>query len=161
VLLLDEPTNHLDVESVEALAEALKGYLGTILFTCHDRAFTATVATQLVEVKDGQVAIYPGDYALYCQRLEQEAERAEPAAKPAKEKASAPADRGQAERTKRQLQAIERQLATLNAEKTEIEDKLAQDYDEAACNRLADLLEEIRVAEERWMALSEPTTTAT
>src|SRR5207302_11167560 len=58
VLILDEPGNHLDVDTVEALAEALVGYQGTVIFTSHDRHFTKRVATCIVEVPDGLVAHY-------------------------------------------------------------------------------------------------------
>ena len=43
VLILDEPTNHLDFETVEALANSLKDYKGTIFFTSHDRTFTSLI----------------------------------------------------------------------------------------------------------------------
>jgi ATP-binding cassette subfamily F protein 3 len=57
VLLLDEPTNHLDFETVEALAAALRGYNGTLFFTSHDRTFVSLVATQIIEVRDGNLAL--------------------------------------------------------------------------------------------------------
>ena len=65
ILVLDEPGNHLDVESVEALAEALIGYSGTVIFTSHDRHFMHRVATNVVEVRAGKVASYPGNYEAY------------------------------------------------------------------------------------------------
>lgn len=70
VLLLDEPTNHLDFETVEALGSALKKFQGTIFFISHDRTFVNLVATEIVEVKNGQVARYPGSYEDYVYRLE-------------------------------------------------------------------------------------------
>jgi ATP-binding cassette subfamily F protein 3 len=54
VLVLDEPGNHLDVETVEALAQALCDYKGTVIFTSHDRHFMQRVATAVVEVRDGR-----------------------------------------------------------------------------------------------------------
>src|SRR5436305_4694726 len=62
VLVLDEPGNHLDVDTVEALAEALLEYEGTVIFTSHDRHFTKRVATCIVEVRDGRVTHYNGRY---------------------------------------------------------------------------------------------------
>ena len=50
VLVLDEPGNHLDVETVEALAESLLAYQGTVIFTSHDRHFMNRVATTVIEV---------------------------------------------------------------------------------------------------------------
>jgi ATP-binding cassette subfamily F protein 3 len=49
VLILDEPGNHLDVETVEALADALIDYKGTVVFTSHDRHFLKRVATSETE----------------------------------------------------------------------------------------------------------------
>ncbi len=72
VLLLDEPSNHLDFETVEALGEALKDYLGTVLFISHDRTFVNTLATSIIEVKNGRVELYPGTYEEYVYHLESE-----------------------------------------------------------------------------------------
>jgi ATP-binding cassette subfamily F protein 3 len=54
-LLLDEPTNHLDMGSVEALADALDDYTGTILLVTHDRHLIDTVATRVVEIHGGEL----------------------------------------------------------------------------------------------------------
>ena len=72
VLVLDEPGNHLDVESVEALAEALCRYEGTVIFTSHDRHFMHRVATHVIEVRAGRVASYPGDFDEYVYRVQTE-----------------------------------------------------------------------------------------
>ncbi|MFI4955917.1 MAG: ABC-F family ATP-binding cassette domain-containing protein [Gammaproteobacteria bacterium] len=48
VLIMDEPTNHLDLESVEALAESLVKFDGTVLFVSHDRDFVRQVATRII-----------------------------------------------------------------------------------------------------------------
>lgn len=69
-LLLDEPTNHLDFETVQALAEALKEFRGTVLLVSHDRTFIKTVATQIIEIRDGFVEVYPGSYDEYLWSLE-------------------------------------------------------------------------------------------
>ena len=60
VLVLDEPGNHLDVETVEALAEALLDYQGTVIFTSHDRHFMKRIATSIIEVRDGCAQELPG-----------------------------------------------------------------------------------------------------
>ena len=62
ILVLDEPGNHLDVETVEALAEALLAFKGTVIFTSHDRHFMKRIATNVIEVRDGSVRNYMGDY---------------------------------------------------------------------------------------------------
>jgi len=70
VLLLDEPSNHLDFETVEALGAALAGYSGTLFFVSHDRTFVHMVATEIIEVADGQVVRYPGTYDEYVYRMQ-------------------------------------------------------------------------------------------
>jgi ATP-binding cassette subfamily F protein 3 len=70
VLLLDEPTNHLDFETVEALAEALQKFSGTIFFISHDRTFVNLLANLILDVKDGQILRYPGVYEDYVYHLE-------------------------------------------------------------------------------------------
>jgi ATP-binding cassette subfamily F protein 3 len=61
-LVLDEPTNHLDVAACEVLEDALADYQGTLLFISHDRAFINALATRVVEVRDGVLRDYKGNY---------------------------------------------------------------------------------------------------
>jgi ATP-binding cassette subfamily F protein 3 len=65
LLLLDEPTNHLDVESVEWLEEYLKGYQGACLMVSHDRYFIDNVAQVIIELEDGKIDSYTGNYRDY------------------------------------------------------------------------------------------------
>ncbi len=64
-LLLDEPTNHLDIEAQEMLEGALKTFEGTTLLVSHDRYLINQLATQVWEVREGRLHIYPGNYAAY------------------------------------------------------------------------------------------------
>ena len=68
VLVLDEPTNHLDLEGIQALAEGLQKYEGTILFVSHDRSFVEQVATRIVEITPDGIEDFPGTYAEYLGR---------------------------------------------------------------------------------------------
>ena len=77
VLVLDEPGNHLDVDTVDALAEALLNYKGTVIFTSHDRHFMKRVATCVIEVRDGRVTNYGGDYDSYVYFVNKEVEDGE------------------------------------------------------------------------------------
>ncbi len=70
VLLMDEPTNHLDFATVQALAEALTNFNGTVVVVSHDRSFIKRVASQIIEIRDGFVEIYPGNYDDYLWSLE-------------------------------------------------------------------------------------------
>src|SRR5271166_5087241 len=64
-LLLDEPTNHLDLRAKDVLLNALQDYTGTVVFVSHDRYFIDKLATRVLEVEDGQVHVYPGNYEDY------------------------------------------------------------------------------------------------
>ncbi|XHR27011.1 MAG: ABC-F family ATP-binding cassette domain-containing protein [Chthoniobacteraceae bacterium] len=65
LLILDEPTNHLDAESIEWLAEFLKGYRGAFLVVTHDRYFLDCVCNQIVELREGVFQSYEGNYTDY------------------------------------------------------------------------------------------------
>jgi ATP-binding cassette subfamily F protein 3 len=73
-LVLDEPTNHLDVESCAVLEDALRGYTGTMLFISHDRDFIDALATRVVEVREGALRSFPGNYSDYHRAAEGGAE---------------------------------------------------------------------------------------
>jgi ATP-binding cassette subfamily F protein 3 len=76
LLCLDEPTNHLDVTAREILEEALDQFDGTMLFISHDRYFINRIATKVVEVRDGRLWEYAGDYDYYLEKREAEQEAA-------------------------------------------------------------------------------------
>ncbi len=65
VLLMDEPTNHMDMESIESLNIALDKYAGTLIFVSHDREFVSSLATRILEVKDGEIIDFHGGYEEY------------------------------------------------------------------------------------------------
>jgi len=71
LLCLDEPTNHLDVTAREILEEALEQFEGTMLFISHDRYFINRIATKVVEVRDGRLWEFAGDYDYYLEKREE------------------------------------------------------------------------------------------
>lgn len=77
LLILDEPTNHLDIPAKEMLEEALRNYAGTVLIVSHDRYFISQVANKIVEIRDGDLKVYAGDYHYYLDKLEEERLKAE------------------------------------------------------------------------------------
>jgi len=79
LLVLDEPTNHLDIPAKQMLEDALIDYEGAALLVSHDRYFISRVANTIVELKDGELVRYRGDYAYYLQRKEEEAAAAQAA----------------------------------------------------------------------------------
>lgn len=73
LLLLDEPTNHLDFESIHWLIQFVKSYPKTVVFVTHDRYFLNEVATRIVELRNGKLDTYPGNYEAYiAMRAERE-----------------------------------------------------------------------------------------
>ncbi len=68
LLILDEPTNHLDIASREELEELLRDFKGTVLFVSHDRTFINNIATRVVELKDGLLISYDGNYEYYKEK---------------------------------------------------------------------------------------------
>ncbi len=89
-LLLDEPTNHLDMRAKDVLLEAIESFSGTVIFVSHDRYFLDRLATKVLEVRDGGVVIYPGNFAEYVRDKEEQEARAGKPPAPSIEKPSAP-----------------------------------------------------------------------
>ncbi len=67
-LILDEPTNHLDITSKEILENALKNYSGTILYVSHDRYFINQTATRILDLQEGGITSYIGNYDYYIEQ---------------------------------------------------------------------------------------------
>ena len=165
VLVLDEPGNHLDVETVEALADALIRYEGTVIFTSHDRHFMRRVATAVIEVRDSRVVSYPASYDDYVYRMHKEleeglrAEHATYAADGHADAAGAAPVRKLSGREERELQkrlrSLERKIAKLDEEKKEIEGRLVAVTDASEAQRLhsrqSELADEVAVLEEEWL----------
>lgn len=76
LLILDEPTNHLDIPAKEMLEAALQDYDGTVVIVSHDRYFISQVATKIVEINEGELILYRGDYQYYQEKLAAAAEKA-------------------------------------------------------------------------------------
>jgi len=144
LLLMDEPTNHLDLFSKEVLLDALKGFDGTVVFVSHDRYFVNGLATRIVEVGEGRLTDYYGDYEYYLEK--KESESAQPSAAPPRQakavSASTPnasaalslppqnkdervKDREEQKRRKREEQAREKQQQAVEKEIAGVEKQIA------------------------------------
>ncbi len=180
VLVLDEPGNHLDVDTVEALAEALLEYRGTILFTSHDRHFLHRVATHIIEVRDGRVGNYSGGYEAYLYSVNREIDEGErqaasglsksppaAAAKTSVGRSAAPShqprSKSQPRRNEREIRkeiaALERTVARLSEQKQQLHAQFLAATDAAESLRLHDelaaLAPQLSAAEDRWCQLQE------
>jgi ATPase subunit of ABC transporter with duplicated ATPase domains len=68
-LLLDEPTNHLDIESIIWLEGFLKGFEGALIITSHDHTFLNRVITRVVDIDEGDLVSYSGNYDFYQEQF--------------------------------------------------------------------------------------------
>jgi len=69
-LLLDEPTNHLDMHAKDVLLDAISSYTGTVVFVSHDRYFIDRLGTRVLEIENGAITAYEGNYEDYQRRKE-------------------------------------------------------------------------------------------
>jgi len=184
ILVLDEPGNHLDVETVEALAEALLLFKGTLIFTSHDRHFMHRVATSVIEVRDGTVRNYFGDYDTYLQAVEQEVDEGERVRHATAGKVAAPLqakpvksvksvkpvkpvggadeyrqNQQDSRKAEKELKNLEKRIAKLDSDKRELNEQLLKETNAKEALRLHDelakVVEELASAEGRWLELSQ------
>jgi ATP-binding cassette, subfamily F, member 3 len=169
VLILDEPGNHLDVDTVEALVDALVEYQGTVIFTSHDRHFTSKVATCIVEVRDGRVVAYSGQYSAYLEKVNAEVDAGEREAASAKAKlptevakaqrAPARAARRSEKEVRKELKSLEKTIAANDEQKRILNAELMKSSDAKEAlrlhNEVAALTTQLSQAEERWLQLQE------
>lgn len=73
LLILDEPTNHLDVEMIDWLENYLAQPSKTLFMVTHDRYFLEDVCTQILELDQGKLYQYPGNYAYFLEKREERA----------------------------------------------------------------------------------------
>ena len=169
VLILDEPGNHLDVDTVESLADALLKYQGTVIFTSHDRHFMGRVATCIIEVRDGRVTNYNGNYESYLYQVNKEIEAGERELASAKTKLpnavagvarSVPrAVRRTEKEIRKEMKATERTIAQLDSRRKELTEEFAEtSSSEAAIRMEAEINaigEQLATAEDQWAQLYE------
>lgn len=165
ILVLDEPGNHLDVDTVEALAQALVDYKGTVIFTTHDRHFMKRVATCVIEVRDGHVTNYGGGYDAYLYAVNKEIDDGERematrlSKPPAAMKAAAPVrgPRRDDRAMRKEISTVEKTIAKLDDQKKQASAKLLTTTDAQEALRLHEEVERVTAqlaeAEDRWCQL--------
>lgn len=80
ILLLDEPSNYLDIPAVEWLQRRLKLFEGTLMLISHDRFLLNSLTDVTLEVNNGKITRYPGNYQYYIREREERRRHAEAAA---------------------------------------------------------------------------------
>lgn len=70
LLIMDEPTNHLDVDIIEWLQQYLLDFKGSLIFVTHDRYFLDAISNRIMEMENGNIRFYEGNYSFYLQRKE-------------------------------------------------------------------------------------------
>jgi ATP-binding cassette subfamily F protein uup len=171
VLLLDEPTNDLDVNTLGVLEDFLEDFRGCVVVVSHDRWFLDRTVDRLFCFRDGQLERFEGNYSSYLER--QQAAAGRPVGGAAQTgSAAAPSSnnrptakptppRRRSFKENRELESIERDLPLWEERRGSLETSLANpsggDYGqlETLTQELAELVERIHSAEERWLELSE------
>ena len=70
-LILDEPTNHLDLEMIEWLQEYLSKEQITLFIVTHDRYFLDAICNEILELEEGDLYRYKGNYTYYLEKKEE------------------------------------------------------------------------------------------
>ena len=168
-LILDEPTNHLDITSKEILENALKNYSGTILYVSHDRYFINQTATRILDLNNGNVTSYIGNYDYYIEQQLVSTSRTEEKVVVAKEETENKKDwkrskEEQAKERKRQndLKKTENRIEELEQLLSDLNDEMSLPENATNSAKLNEIAEKQAVANEEleplyelWEELSE------
>ncbi len=168
ILVLDEPGNHLDVQTVDALADALLAYSGTVVFTSHDRYFLKRVTTAVIEVRDGNARHYSGSYDAYLYSVNREIDEGErqlasagkrqsKPGRPATRKTSQPRQNDRAVR--KEVSRLESRITELEQRRATLNQALLAERDPETALRLHNditaIAAELAGAEHQWCVLQE------
>ncbi|PIT17406.1 ABC transporter ATP-binding protein [Snodgrassella alvi] len=169
ILVLDEPTNDLDIDTQELLEELLRDYNGTVFLVSHDRTFLDNVVTQSIVFNgNGQLKEYIGGYQDYIDARKREQSLQTPTPIVSKDTSGSDKTRTKNRRSdklsyneQRELASLPDELAALEAEQTELNEKLSDpeifknDYKLAAewQARIAEIEELLLEKLERWESL--------
>ena len=140
-LMLDEPTNHLDIHSVDLLVESLNKYEGSLILVSHDRYFISRIANKIWEIDDQKIREFKGTYAEWEDWKERKLKadaaakknetpvpnvvKAEPKIEKAPQSNLSNDAKKELQKVKSLFKQLEDSLVKLNANKSELENKLA------------------------------------
>ena len=171
LLILDEPTNHLDMRSKDVLKEAIRDFDGTVIVVSHDREFLDGLVTKVYEFGGGVVKEHIGGIYDFLQKKKmeslQELQLTQSSAPVAKEepvpvsenKLSYEAQKElnrKARKLEKQVAACETHIGELEAQVTEIENRMATPEgaaDRSLYEQYQALKKEITAAEEEWESM--------
>ena len=132
LLILDEPTNHLDMQARDIVTEALVAFPGTIIFISHDRHFINAVASEIMEIENGMLRAYNGNYEYYQWKKANESNPSQPetdSVAAQKKTAATPARSGNRKEDRRaraqKMQALKQRLKPLEAKCRKAENEIA------------------------------------
>lgn len=176
VLILDEPTNDLDVQTLAVLEEYLEDFNGCVIVVSHDRYFLdRAIDTIFAFEPGGNLRQYPGNYSVYLdyKKAEEEIEDKENTeaqrkqekqvnnSKPAIQEPKWSKPRKLSFKEKREYEVLETQIPQMEAQKEELEKILYNNppsgftQTQQLSERLAELIQAIDTATERWLELAE------
>ena len=167
VLVLDEPTNHLDILAMEALEEALLEFPGTLLMVSHDRYFINKTVDAVVELRQGRLRRYLGDFDAYWQARQERLDHQRTAGQSTKTNSSRSADTrsgrtktGTSAAQQKVLEQLEADLAHWEAELTTVRQAMAAAGANAAeamelYEQQQNLEQQVEKTMQRWLELQE------
>ena len=127
-LILDEPTNHLDQNTREIVERALLKYQGTLLIVSHDRHFLDALAERVLEIRDGKLYDYPGNYSWFLEKREESIAESQSDSSIHQKVRKAKPD---AEKLK-EIREVKKRVAVIERDIAESESRL-NEIDEALC----------------------------
>jgi len=168
-LILDEPTNHLDITSKEILEQALKNYIGTVLYVSHDRYFINQTATRILDLCPEGITSYIGNYDYYIEQKMVSTARQEEKSPAVKEESGSKKDwkkskEEQAKERKRQndIRKTEARIEELEQLLSSLDEEMALSENATNAARLTEISqkqakinEELEQLYETWETLSE------
>ncbi|HBR02452.1 MAG TPA: ABC-F type ribosomal protection protein [Ruminiclostridium sp.] len=75
LLLADEPTSNMDMEAISVIQKELLDYTGAIFLVSHDRSLLDMICTSILEIEDGEIQLYEGNYSAYLARRQEKIRR--------------------------------------------------------------------------------------
>ncbi|MBR5417765.1 MAG: ABC-F family ATP-binding cassette domain-containing protein, partial [Clostridiales bacterium] len=151
VLILDEPTNHMDMIGKETLEAMLVNFPGTVIFVSHDRYFVKKVSTQILEMRNDGVQLYPFGYEDYIEKRENiPADTRFVQTEKPQSVSSSQAERlagKEEEKRQRRIRKLEDKIEELEAKIDELKEELCKPEYASMYSKLSEIQGEIDAAE--------------